>query len=108
MSRVWWPSSAYVVSEYGDGRVKTTWMEVSDKLRRFLVDIEPETWICHPFLGFSVYFFRRHMSWRVARQPAEEMEKERVYTRLDNLAIHAQATSLALVTSSICSTPISP
>ena len=34
-NRLRWPSGAYVVSEYGDGRVKTaSWVEVPDKLRR--------------------------------------------------------------------------
>ena len=38
VTRLKWPSGAYVVSEYGDGRVKTTsWVEVPDKLRRSLV-----------------------------------------------------------------------
>ena len=87
ITRLRWPSGAYVVSEYGDGRVKTTsWVEVPDKLRRSLLDIGPETWICHPFSGFSVYFFlkaRELGKWQ--GNLLMEMEKERVYTRLDNL-----------------------
>ena len=40
VTRLKWPSGAYVVSKYGDGRVKTTsWVEVPDKLRRSLVDM---------------------------------------------------------------------
>ena len=84
--RLKWPSGAYVVSEYGDGRVKTTsWVEVPDKLRRSLVDIGPETWICHPFSGFSVYFFlKAHELGKWQGNLLMEMEKERVYTRLDD------------------------
>ena len=87
VTRLRWPSGAYVVSEYGDGRVKTTsWVEVPDKLRRSLVDIGPETWICHPFSGFSVYFFlKAHELGKWQGNLLMEMEKERVYTRLDNL-----------------------
>ena len=56
VTRLKWPSGAYVVSEYGDGRAKTTsWLEVPDKLKQSLSDMGPETWICHPFSGFSVY-----------------------------------------------------
>ena len=88
IARLKWPSGAYVVSEYGDGRVKTTsWVEVPDKLRRSLVGIGPETWICHrPFSGFSVYFFlKAHELGKWQGNLLMEMEKERVYTRLDNL-----------------------
>ena len=87
VTRLRWPSGAYVVSEYGDGRVKTTsWVEVPDKLRRSLVDIGPETWICHPFSGFSVYFFlKAHELGKWQGNLLMEMEKERVYTRLDDL-----------------------
>ena len=86
VTRLKWPSGAYVVSEYGDGRVKTTsWVEVPDKLRRSLVDIGPETWICHPFSGFSVYFFlKAHELGKWQGNLLMEMEKERVYTRLDD------------------------
>ena len=86
VTRLKWPSGAYVVSEYGDGRVKTTsWVEVPDKLRRSLVDIGPETWICHPFSGFSVYFFlKAHELGKWQGNLLMEMEKERVYTRLDS------------------------
>ena len=83
VTRLKWPSGAYVVSEYGDGRVKTTgWVEVPDKLRRSLVDIGPETWICHAFSGFSVYFFlKAHELGKWQGNLLMEMEKERVYTR---------------------------
>ena len=86
VTRLKWPSGAYVVSEYGDGRVKTiSWLEVPDKLRRSLVDIGPETWICHPFSGFSVYFFlKAHELGKWQGNLLMEMEKERVYTRLDD------------------------
>ena len=86
VTRLKWPSGAYVVSAYGDGRVKTTsWVEVPDKLRRSLVDIGPETWICHPFSGFSVYFFlKAHELGKWQGNLLMEMEKERVYTRLDD------------------------
>ena len=86
VTRLKWPSGAYVVSEYGDGRVKTTsWVEVPDKLRRSLIDIGPETWICHPFSGFSVYFFlKAHELGKWQGNLLMEMEKERVYTRLDD------------------------
>ena len=86
VTRLKWPSGAYVVSEYGDGRVKTTsWVEVPDKLRRSLVDIGPETWVCHPFSGFSVYFFlKAHELGKRQGNLLMEMEKERVYTRLDD------------------------
>ena len=86
VTRLKWPSGAYVVSEYGDGRVKTTsWVEVPDKLRRSLVDIGPETWICRPFSGFSVYFFlKAHELGKWQGNLLMEMEKERVYTRLDD------------------------
>ena len=55
-TRLKWPSGVYVVSEYGDGRVKTTsWFEVPHKLKSSLYDIGGlRTWICHPFSGFSV------------------------------------------------------
>ena len=60
VTRLKWPSGAYVVSEYGDGRVKTTsWLEVPDKLKQ-------------PLSG----------KWQ--GNLLMEMEKERVYTRLDN------------------------
>ena len=63
----------------------TSWVEVSDKLRRSLVDIEPETWICHLFSGFSVYFFlKAHKLGKWQGNLLMEMEKERAYTRLDN------------------------
>ena len=86
VTRLKWPSGAYVVSEHGDGRVKTTsWVEVPDKLRRSLVDFGPETWICHPFSGFSVYFFlKAHELGKWQGNLLMEMEKERVYTRLDD------------------------
>ena len=64
----------------------TSWVEVPDKLRRSLLDIGPETWICHPFSGFSVYFFlKAHELGKWQGNLLMEMEKERVYTRLDNL-----------------------
>ena len=87
VTRLKWPSGAYVVSEYGDGRVKTTsWFEVPHKLKSSLYDMGPETWICHPFSGFSVYFFlKAHELGKWQGNLLMEMEKERVYTRLDNL-----------------------
>ena len=46
VTRLKWPSGVYVVSEYGDGRVKTTsWFEVPHKLKSSLHDMGPETWI---------------------------------------------------------------
>ena len=86
VTRLKWPSGAYVVSEYGDGRVKTTRLEVPDKLKQSLSDMGPETWICRPFSGFSVYFFlKAHELGKWQGNLLMEMEKERVYTRLDNL-----------------------
>ena len=87
VTRLKWPSGVYVVSEYGDGRVKTTsWFEVPRKLKSSLYDMGPETWICHPFSGFSVYFFlKAHELGKWQGNLLMEMEKERVYTRLDNL-----------------------
>ena len=87
VTRLKWPSGVYVVSEYGDGRVKTTsWFEVPHKLKSSLHDMGPETWICHPFSGFSVYFFlKAHELGKWQGNLLMEMEKERVYTRLDNL-----------------------
>ena len=87
VTRLKWPSGAYVVSEYGDGRVKTTsWVEDPDKLRRSLVGIGPETWICHPFSNFSVYFFlKAHELGKWQGNLRMEMEKERVYIRLDSV-----------------------
>ena len=87
VTRLKWPSGVYVVSEYGDGRVKTTsWFEVPHKLKSSLYDMGPETWICHPFSGFSVYFFlKAHELGKWQGNLLMEMEKERVYTRLDNL-----------------------
>ena len=87
VTRLKWPTGAYVVSEYGDGRVKTTsWLEVPHKLKTSLYDMGPETWICHPFSGFSVYFFlKAHELGKWQGNLLMEMEKERVYTRLDNL-----------------------
>ena len=81
VTRLKWPSGAYVVSEYGDGRVKTTsWLEVPDKLKQPLSDMGPETWICHPFSGFSVYFFlKAHELGKWQGNLLMEMEKERVY-----------------------------
>ena len=63
-----------------------SWLEVPDKLKRSLVDMGPETWICHPFSGFSVYFFlKAHELGKWQGNLLMEMEKERVYIRLDNL-----------------------
>ena len=74
-----WPTGAYVVSEYGDGRVK-----IPAKLKQSLSDMGAETWICHPFSGFSVYFFlKAHELGKWQGNLLMEMEKERVYTRLD-------------------------
>ena len=74
ITRLKWPTGAYVVSEYGDGRVKTTsWLAVPAKLKHSLSDMGPETWICHPFSGFSVYFFLK-------------VGEVAVYTRLDNMS----------------------
>ena len=47
---------------------------------------DSSTWICHPFSGFSVYFFlKAHELGKWQGNLLMEMEKERVYTRLDNL-----------------------
>ena len=108
VTRLKWPSGVYVVSEYGDGRVKTTsWFEVPHKLKSSLYDMGPETWMCHPFSGFSVYFFlKAHELGKWQGNLLMEMEKERVYTRLDNLGNQEQATSRVLVTFRTSSTPI--
>ena len=44
ITRQKWPTGAYVVSEYGDGRAKTTsWSSIPAKLKQSLSDMGPET-----------------------------------------------------------------
>ena len=82
VTRLKWPSGVYVVSEYGDGRVKTTsWFEVPHKLKSSLHDMGPETWICHPFSGFSVLLLPEGPRAReVAGQPADGDGKRSGFT----------------------------
>ena len=55
----------------------TSWSAIPAKLKQSLSDMGPETWICHPFSGFSVYFFlKAHELGKWQGNLLMEMEKE--------------------------------
>ena len=85
LTRLKWPTGAYVLSDLGDGRAKTTsWFEVPANLKQSLSDMGPDGWVCHPLSGWSVHFFLKAPElgkWQGNLRT--EMQKESVYTRLD-------------------------